>query len=402
MQLVTVDGQFKPKEAVTGYESLFWKDSCVQPGEFKLKTFDIQPTMDKLPLKSYITLMDNGREAIMLVEKYSVKTDSEGRSYLEVSGRSGETYLEARPALKDYSKGIDEVSYSYRNYRPYNLMLRIMYDCIIRPTRYSFSQDYNFTPISYDGPKGDVIDEYHVPRASIYSCVREIAEANGFSFRMVNSIAKEDSAVTDALYDFRPGRDRRGSGEPMFSADQGDFLSESYDESIVDQADTVYAFSKLAMSGYGSSTYKGNYTHRFRFVDVPDSEPKDLIREDDLTIKDSINQTFYVDEYNQNISLLVRSLNTLSIRDYQKRTTVEKAKEMYKVSQKTASYSFEVSPYSKKAFIKDYYIGDIIKVQPSWGSPTDMRIESYVRNEDASGEIGYPELTPLLSWMVYE
>lgn len=378
MEIYKLDSNtFKPTAIVPGLSSYHWEDKFTSAGSVTLETPYVRQAMDLIPPETYLgNSLDN---TVMYIEKHAVTTDTNGIPKLTISGRSGQAFLEARFAVKRVNNGINEDRHELNKYRVYELMR-----AVLRSSRWSTGFDYSlgfaFTYIEPDTRVGPFIEDFEVPRQSVFKILSDLSESYGVSFRMLRNInSTSDIPVTMS---FMPGYMRTSKVNPMFSYDNGDITNESFVWDITNRADMVYAFTPLASHVYAYTNYKGDYTHRAKMVDRPESEPKDLLRFDNIP-------GITPEQWAKNA---MNAMNNLQIRYYQKGVVKTQARLYFNAAQKTKKYSFDISPSAKAKYGKDYNLGDVVTVHSSFSDMVDMRVSSYIRTMDESGYNEYPVL----------
>lgn len=376
MDILKLDAKtLKPISTVTNYESYVWTTRFSEAGQFTLVSSNIRETMKNLPPGTF--LGNTKDRSMMLIEEHSIITDDEGVSKLTVSGRGGEVFLESRINVGNVNKGTDEYNLSWSKKRVPELIKLLILDANLPSTGNSLGYKVKF-PFSLDANEtvGPILSVYEPNRGSVYRNAVELAKAYGFSFHLLRNPTEGQSYP---IVRVRPGIIRNDAGNPLFQYRNGDVSSEKYVHNITDEANLVFAFTPLEKSSYGRTLYQGDYVHRVKMIDRTESEPKDLLKSAEL------DATEFAD--------LIDALNAIEIRYYQKDVAATKAEQYYRISQYVTMYSFEVSPNARAKFGVDYDLGDIVRVQPSWGDTVQMRVDGFVRANDGDGYKEYPELT---------
>lgn len=375
-----------PKELVRNLESVHWVDRFSDAGEFTLQTPDIRTTINQIPPGTFLgNSLDN---SMMIVDKFSIRTDENNVPKLTIKGRTAETFLENRILVDDIQNGIEDDTLTFYNKYPGELIVSLISQGRIDAKDWGFDYTVAF-PFRYlkDIQHGPVIDSYNAPRGSVYAAAHDLAMSYGVAFHIRRPDKLDDNP---ALLDSRPGRIRTNKNNPMFAHFRGDITNEQYDWDITQYANNVQAFSKLGAKGYGDTRYRGDYIHRMKMVDIPETEPKDLIKANEIMLYDL--PVPILRDVLGAVKTVHEKINNLQIRYYQYRVSQQRATQYYNLAQETKRYTFEVSPNSNAKYKKDYDLGDIVTVRSSWGDNVDMRVDSYVRTFDESGYVEYPEL----------
>ena len=367
---------FKPTDIVSGLSSYHWEDKFTSAGSVTLETPHIRQAMELIPPETY--LGNSVDDTVMYIEKHSVTTDN-GIPKLTISGRAGQAFLEGRFAVERMSNGINEESHELEDYRVYELMRAVLRSSRLS-TGFSYSLDFPYSYKQPDSAVGPWIDSFEVPRQSVFKILSDISEAYGVSFRMLRKI--NSTSDIPILMSFMPGYMRTDKNNPMFSYANGDILNERFVWDVTNRADFVNAFTPLASRSYGYTKYKGHYTHRAKMVDRPESEPKDMIRYDDITTTDPVEWA----------RTLMNRMNSLQVLYYQRDVAETQSELYFNAAKKTKKYSFDISSSAKAKYGDKYNLGDIVTVHSSFSDMVDMRVSSYIRTMDESGYNEYPVL----------
>lgn len=368
----------KPTDIVTGLSSYHWEDKFTSAGSVTLETPHIRQAMELIPPETY--LGNSVDDTVMYIEKHSVTTDN-GIPKLTITGRSGQAFLESRFAVERLSNGISEESHELNDYRVYELMRAVLRSSrLTTPSGFNYNLGFPYTYIQPQTTVGPLIEDFEVPRQSVFKILSDLSEAYGVSFRMLRKInSTSDIPVTMS---FMPGYIRTNKSSPMFSYANGDILNERFVWDATNRADFVTAFTPIASSSYAYTNYKGHYTHRAKMVDRPESEPKDLMQYGNLGLTDPLAW----------LKSLMDSMNNLEIRYYQQGVVKTQARLYFQAAQKTKKYSFDISSSAKAKYGVEYNLGDIVTVHSSFSDMVDMRVSSYIRTMDESGYNEYPVL----------
>lgn len=367
----------KPTAIVTGLSSYHWEDKFTSAGSVTLETPHIRQAMELIPPETY--LGNSVDDTVMYVEKHSVTTDN-GIPKLTISGRAGQAFLEGRFAVKKMSNGSSEESHKLDDYRVYELMRAVLRSSRLTLSGFNYNLDFPYTYLQPETKVGPLIEDFEVPRQSVFKILSDISEAYGVSFRMLRKI--NSTSDTPVTMSFMPGYIRTNKSNPMFSYANGDITNERFVWDVTNRADYVNAFTPLASRGHGFTKYKGDYVHRAKMVDRPESEPKDMIRYDDIISSDPVEWA----------RTLMNRMNSLQVLYYQRGVASTQATLYFNAAQKTKKYSFDISSSAKAKYGVEYNLGDIVTVHSSFSDMVDMRVSSYIRTMDESGYNEYPVL----------
>ena len=364
MELLGMGSDFYPDVVVENYNSLIWTERYREPGDFELQTYDIDRTMDLLPIGSMVTLRNSPE--CMFVESHAIERKAGGEKTLTITGRSFESFFENRVA--------------------HELSVRMFtYDGDpeggIPPYAWQLSQSgeaaskYAYEMITYLCQKittnGEVIPNLSVVVDSKTTLAagktkRFMTIALGtLHERLMEVLSLDDlglraelptgtgTKMTIRIYE---GVDR--SADVIFSTSQGHFTKESYLFSNRDYKNGVHLFSQWDWT-VATNTSDTGLNRRFGIVEATD------ITHDPAPAVGS----------NPDEALLqARGATYLS------------------QNKKTATFSGELASELPYKYERDYKLGDIIRIQGEYGLNQKMRISEYIRIEDVNGEREYPTL----------
>lgn len=97
MEVFKLTSSFTPGNAVRGFDSFMWTERYDTYGEFKIiYENDIKSTF-QVPIDSLISHTDT--KEVMVVENYRIKRDKKKKLFVEISGRSFETFGDERTTV---------------------------------------------------------------------------------------------------------------------------------------------------------------------------------------------------------------------------------------------------------------------------------------------------------------
>lgn len=386
MNVFTVDPEsLRLTSLIKGIDSILWKVSFQGSSEFQIVTRRVRENRKLIPVGSYIGT-DSDR-ALMYVEKHDVRNDYNGEPTLTISGRGAEAYLEARSTVLE--KPLEEGNQVLKNIYPIDVLHRIVWS---GEKVHTLKYPYRFeVRTNFDSKIGGVIPAYEIPRTNVYSALKNFCEAYGFGLKMLRPT--HDDPERTIVFDWKPGRNLVDRKNPMFNGVLGDVSEEQYVQDVRGRFDAVYAFAQRAWEGTYTPSSKGPsdyYTYRIKTVDLQETEPKDMIKAADVEYAKAISQEGA--DLQKALVDLHNALNSLESLYYQKDLVKQRSKELHTLSQKDKIYSFKISPYAKAQYGRDYELGDVVSVLPSFGESINMRVVSYVRIEENGNTTSFPEL----------
>lgn len=357
MQLYKLDSNFMLEDLIEGYSSLIWTERYRPCGDFVLKTSKIQQTMTALPLGSCVSVLDS--KEMMWVENHLITTDEDGNTWLEVSGRSFETFLENRTTLTT-SSSIRPDSPITNAATGENNAMRIISSTAPAAAVIAFR---SFESVGYIDTRDELTDwvmvnsvsstglptaERFIERGVTYDVGLKILEEHDDGIRNERPLSSVSNIIT-YIYN---GTDRTLS--VILDVNAGHFETTSYLWSNKEHRNIVYVASQKDSVIVGSTTMT-EFTRRVGSLELPE-------------ITDAASPTV--------AAMLASKGNTY-------------------LAQHRKVVLFEGRVSSNIPFIYgvDYFLGDVVKCRGNYGVTQNMKVTEYVRVEDENGEIGYPTLT---------
>ena len=359
MDFITLGDDWRPKELVEGWESLIWTERWRTAGDFSLKTALIDDALRAMPLGSCVSLNDT-RE-VCIVENMEIQRDAKGADVLTVTGRSWETFLENRVALKTLTKITDtsvtpnETNSLEINGRSAGSAAAYLID-LARGTTISANDEipnYNATV----EPTADDVDDpgdREIARGSVYPELLKILDEGNLGVRNLRPLYNNTATLTTNVYkwyslvNFLP--------DVALDVLSGHFVGPvKYAWSIKGMKTAAYVASKNGAVKYfdtGASGYKG-MQHRVDLVDFSDITK---------AASSSLNSKLKA----------------------KGKSYVNKHKKLYGIDGK-------VSPDIPYKYNVDYGLGDRFKVRGDYGAEDTVQVVEFIRSQAKDGgETGYP------------
>ena len=88
---------YHPDQLIEGYISLIWTERFQNPGEFQLKSYDIDRMKDLLPVDTLVSHLET--KEVMRVETHLIEMEGEGEDatpVITITGRTAYAILEDR------------------------------------------------------------------------------------------------------------------------------------------------------------------------------------------------------------------------------------------------------------------------------------------------------------------
>lgn len=321
---------------IEGFESLIWTKRYWECGDFELYLPASEETLSLLKQDRYLMREDD--DALMIIEKIEVVTDSEDGNHLIVSGRSFESILDRRIVWKQRTyQGTAE-----------NVIEKLLNESMIVPETAARRIDHmGFTAAS--SGSGTLSAQY--TGTSVYEAVSEMCESYGLGFRF----------GADLVFTVYKGADRSAgqSENPrvIFSPMYDNLLESDYYTDKKDYKTVVL----VAGEGEGSSRRYHSYgtsasgiNRRELFVDARDIQSEDA---------------------DGNVMTTAEYTAALS----------DKAKEQYDLHRVQTEFSGTIDAGMTYEYRKDYDLGDIVTVENEYGMTEDCRITEVIESWDTSG-----------------
>lgn len=362
MELLTLDSEYQPSTLVENYASLIWTERYFSTGDFQLKTTDIQRMIKLLPLESSVTIRDS--TVPMMVEIHKIEKKPTGPAELTITGRSFESVLERRAAVKPTTLGPDGPRLAWVEVQKresdaaYQAIRQIIGD-IARPPLEAQAPINSpndalpmidlITPEDYgdNAPSGDVIVPYNieVKPGNLYTVARELMTINHHGMKAIRPVLGSDQ-IRIEIYN---GADL--TDEVVFDARFDQFEEATYLLSYAGSTNWGYVFSKTDSQTVSKTT---------------SSEPTGLER-----------RVLYLDVSSEE-----------GVESEEARRT-RGLIELYKFNN-TAKFDGKISEQIADRYNQDYFLGDIIRLDGEYGLSQNVRVSEFIRSDDITGSKAYP------------
>jgi len=366
MELLTLDANYQPAELIERYDSLVWTERYFTTGDFQLVTTDVQRMLKLLPLERCITVRDS--TVPMLVELHKIQKPKSGPPQLVITGRSFESVLERRAAVK-FEAGIGTPRIEWIETGPktsdvaYQVMRQILGD-VERPLKNidlpplpaqlpinsvndAFSMVDLTLPADYQDPPDNIFaaGSFEVKSGNLYTTVMELMTTNHHALKAVRP-APGSNKIGLEIYNGANLTDY-----VVFDARFDQFEDSTYLMSYAGSADWAYVSSKT-----GSQTVSKTQA----------LEPIDLSR-----------RVIYLDLSG------VENVDSWDAR--RTRGLIE----LYKFNA-TVMYTGKLTDQFLAGFNSDYFLGDILRLDGEYGLSEYVRVAEFIRSDDSTGSKAYP------------
>lgn len=419
---------YRPHRLVENYTSLIWKESFRNAGGFELKTYDIQNTLDLLPMYTLVSLRDT--DEVYIVTVNHIEQDADGKEVLTVKGISYISYLLMNRPTWAYQGGPPNKI----NATHMNLVFQIpdhlayqLWGAIVFPfaeggfpnTGKAFELPMNVivphTAVSQTIHTGKGFwyrTEWPHPIESRMSTVSQILELDQrFGVRTIrpknisakiyrpyfDSIAGEgftevETDITRLLFDVYEARDMSfGEDRVMFSYRSGDITSSQWIASIETYKNVTSSHSDVPAHLLGSANAFPAVVSRIIWEDDGKVDPitgEPLVGDPDSR-KYKAGKLFQFGENDANLQMgeamevwpeeAEARLRSRGIKYLREQNELE-------------MLSADISALTQYKYKEHYDLGDVVLVHGKYGAPQKMVVSEYTRTSDSSGITGYPTL----------
>jgi hypothetical protein len=365
MELLTLDANYQPAELIERYNSLLWTERYVDTGDFQLVTSDIERMLALLPLESCVTIRES--TVPMLVEARKIQKDSKGVPLLTVTGRSFESVLERRAAAMTAVAGGPRVAWIEEREEPsdaaYHAIRKTIGDTKSRVR--TLLPAVNLAPISPMNSPLDVLpmvdqplpadyspgtsNKFEIKPGNLYTTVIELVNVNHHGIKAVRPELGSNQVTIEIVN----GADL--THEVVFDAKFDQFDDATYLLSYMGSTNKAYVYSKTSNSQIDKNTYA-----------VPSDEPNGLKR-----------RVLYLD------------ISSEEGTDSPEARRIRGLMELYKYNA-TALFDGAVAQQVETGYNRDYFLGDIIRLDGEYGLSENVRVSEFIRSDDNTGSKAYP------------
>jgi hypothetical protein len=353
MELLTLDDDYQPSEMVERYGSLIWTERYFTTGDFQLVTTDVQRMLQLLPLETAVCIRES--TVPMIVEVHEIKKPKNSAPVLKVTGRSFESVLERRAAVKVDVAGGPRVMWSEDREKPsdaaYQAMRQILGDDARGPLAAQL-------PLNSPNDALPMLDltlpaDYSELTTNAY----EIAPGNLYTVAMglLTTNHRGLKAVRPSLGFNKVGIEIYNGADltnlVVFDAKFDQFDEATYLLSKAGSANWAYVFSASESEGIAKTT-------------AP--EPTGLER-----------RVLYLD--------VSSDTGTDNAETRRTRGLIE----LYKYNA-TALFDGKISEQVAAGYNHEYFLGDIVRLDGEYGLSENVRVSEFIRSDDSTGSKSYP------------
>lgn len=357
MEVYTLDSLYRRERVIDRFESLIWTERYSAYGDFQLTLHSTAESRGLLQTGTLLAINESYR--VMKVETFENKTDSDGKTFLTVTGRSFEKVLEdraARPSLDD----LTETPKWILEGLPAAIARKMFHDiCVVGVVDPAdiipwVFEDTIFPDDTIPEPTDEII--YEVEPMTLYQAIKNLCDVYDLGFRLVRNFD------TGQLYwDVYAGSDRTTAQNDLpvviFSPDLDNLQNTTELTTIALAKNVAFVVSPVG--------YEMVYP-----LDVdPSIEGFErqvlLIKADDINDEDS----------------LVASARM-----------IQRGKEELAKSRSFSAFDGELNQNSAYKYGRDYNLGDLVELRNTDGVTNNMRVTEQIFVSDSEGERSYPTL----------
>lgn len=355
MELLTLDTNYQPANLVEQYSSLIWTERYFSTGDFRLTTGEIGRMIKALPLESVVSIRES--TVPMVVEVHKIEKKKGQAALLTVTGRSFESVLERRAAVKTAVPSGPRISWiearGKQSDAAYQAIRQIIGDeargplaaqLPINSPNDALSMIDLILPADYDNAPA-VVNNYEIKPGNLYTSARELMTINHRGMKAIRP-ALGFNKIGIEIYN---GADL--TNDVVFDAKFDQFDESTYLLSYAGSANWAYVFSNTASQTVSKTA---------------SPEPTELDR-----------RVLYLDVTSEQATNTPEARNTRGLI------------ELYKFNN-TALFDGHISEQVAAGYNRDYFLGDIVRLDGEFGLSQNVRVSEFIRSDDNTGSKAYP------------
>lgn len=396
MEMMTLDGDYQPSQLVERYESLIWTERYATPGDFLLTSIDVERMLKLLPRESLVTLRES--TVPMVVESHKILKPEGATPKLEIRGRSFESVLERRAAAL-FGSNPDQDTGSFRVWleaasspsnAAYYVIRRMIGDLVDRRPEaiarglFTFEQtqlpdlvgfqiglqspwlDSNDALPMVDLPlpadfvnvefadalaNPDLNQLYQIKFGNLYSVVMEMIHANHHGLKAVRPAEGDLPKIAIEIY----------NGADLTRPNRRDTVV--FDAKFDQFDDATYLLSETGSTNFAYVVSKTNFLYLNKTASADPSGLQRRVQLVDITGEEGV--------------------------DTPEARRIRGLMELYK-NNATALFDGKIAEQVAAGFNRDYFLGDIIRLQGEYGLSELVRVAEFIRSDDSTGSKAYP------------
>lgn len=415
---------YTPTELIEGYISLIWTERFQSPGEFELKSYDINRMKELLPLDTLISHLET--KEVMRVETHSIEMEGEGEDavpVITVSGRSAYAILEDRWVEGEYQrKRTLQLPYTAST-----LLCILLWQAVDNPHGVDVTRTKTYPWTTLDvipnvavteaTPSGTMPRWWQLEQGPLLDQFQKIMVDADLGLRTIRPTLPNNGTVItvgaapsvrgkvnrtptqniSALrFEVYAGTDR--SATVKFSQLQGHLNKSQYLHSVKDYKTVVEIMSGVYevtdVYRTGESGLSG-WRRRLVSMDAGTPEipaapekPERLTKNPTKAERNKYERE--MDEYRSALSAW--KAQRASIVATFRAENIAEAQRLLKEHRKTNMFAGDISDLSPYKYGEHYFLGDTVLLVGDYNMSAKMVVQEYVRTEDANGDRGIPGL----------
>lgn len=427
-------GTYIPDLLVEGYNSLVFTERFNEPGDFELRTFNVETVAALLPEGTFVSHLET--QEMMVVENLNIEEVGEGedaKDELVITGRSAWTVLEHRYVEAEYRKKRP----LRRAYSATSAAGVLIFNAIDNasgkdvtrgdddPETEAQRNDYSWTTadvIPNVAITESVISEgpsrkWYVEEGMLWPqlqkilidadlalrCMRPVTGNTGVVITVNTALATRGvvvrtptSNITALRFDIYDGIDR--SATVKFSRLQGHLSKPKYLSSNKDFKTVVELKSDVSLSDVYRSSAEAALTGWKRRTMEMDAGTPELPPEPEKPEELRKNATKEQKEERQDamdvwLDKHAKWKNKVArIKEDFREDAEAAALRALKVQRRLSMFSSDISALAPYRFKEHYNLGDVVSIFGDYGLASSMIVAEYVRTEDSNGDRGFPGL----------
>lgn len=426
-----------PTDVIEGYNSLIWTERFQAPGDFELKSWDVDGMKAALPIDSFVSHLET--QEVMMVETRSIAMVGEGadaQPEITIKGRSASVILEHRYVEGEYQK-------KRRMRRRYSATAAagvLLFNAVANGSGKDVTRGDDDPETEGVVNNYDLTTKDQLPNVSISEAVATEGETRWWQleqgmlypqlmdilidadlglrtlrpvtpnqvkiFTVKTALAERGQVVrtltndvTAMRFDIYSGVDRSsGANSVQFSDLQGHLASPQYLESsqlhktAVEMMSGTINVKDVYRPGDGALTGWSRRTMTFDAgtPEIPPQPEKPEELRKNATKAEREARADAMDAWiDKNAKWKNKRANIIA--DFREEQTKKALRELKK-ARRVDMFSGDISELSPYVYGTHYNLGDTVLLIGDYGKQAQMIVAEYVRTEDANGERGIPGL----------
>jgi hypothetical protein len=434
---VAYNDDYLPDMLIEGYNSLVWTERFQAPGEFELKSFDIDGLTKILPEDTLVSHLET--QHVMIVETHSIEMVGEGadaQPELTVKGRTADVITESRWVESTYQKKRK----MRHKYSPRGAAAVLLYQAVDN------ASGYDVTRGDTDPDTEDVLNNYPwntldvIPNVAVTDSgtlqqdsrnwqleqgilapqlnkilvdadlglrvLRPAPNNNGTVVTVKSALADrgdivrtDKTDITQLRFDIYNGIDR--SDTVQLSMLQGHLDKPQYLKSIQTYKTVVQVKSAVTggwldqyRPGAGESGFTGFKRRTLEFeAGSPELPPEPQEPRKPKSSATDAQKKAYREDYDKWVDKWAKWDNKRDRiwADFREEET-KAVQRALKQARRVVMFSGDISDLSPYKYKVHYDLGDTVSLFGDYGYKQKMVVAEYVRTEDANGDRGIPGL----------